>query len=78
MVVRGSILVIRWLIRAGGRILAVQHCPSEGYVNRSTVSVDCFGQHALVGMISLLTGEGGGPISSSSIPAFCRQTIVMH
>lgn len=34
---------------------------------------------ALVGMISeLLTGEGGGPISSSSIPAFCRQTIVMH
>jgi len=78
VVVRGSILVIRWLTRADGRILAVQHCPSEGYVNRSTVSVDCFGQHALVGMISLLTGEGGGPISSSSIPAFCRQTIVMH
>ena len=40
VVVRGSILVIRWLTRAGGRILAVQHCPSEGYVNRSTVSVN--------------------------------------
>ena len=57
MVVRGSILVIRWLTRAGGRILAVQHCPSEGYVNRSTVSVDCFGQHALVG---ICTADGGG------------------